>query len=174
MLVLNAGIGPTSFVADLNVEEDVSRTYQVNLFSSISATKYAIPYLRKTKGTVIYISTLASQQVIGGFSAYGSSKAALNFFAAAVGNEEKDITSLSLGPGAVETVSALEIFDHGKLDENVLTMFRNLRDEGKLLQAEDVGKRIARLSLLAPREWSGRFILDINTDEEVNKLIAVQ
>src|SRR3989338_2226569 len=47
LLVLNAGIGPTAFVADLNVEEDVKRTYQVNLFSSISATKYAIPYLRK-------------------------------------------------------------------------------------------------------------------------------
>jgi NAD(P)-dependent dehydrogenase (short-subunit alcohol dehydrogenase family) len=175
LLVLNAGIFPTSLVADDNVVEDYVRTYQVNLFSSVSATKYAIPYLRKSKGTIIYISSLAAQQAIGGFSAYGSSKAALNHFVASVGNEEKDITSISIGPGSVETDKAMETLDHdsGKLDKNLAQALRTMREEGKLVQPDNVGKIIAQFSLVAPHEWSGRFILDINTDEEVHKLISV-
>jgi NADP-dependent 3-hydroxy acid dehydrogenase YdfG len=177
LLVLNAGYAPTSFVADLEFEKESSevelfKTYQINLFSAIQATTFALPHLRKTNGTIIYISTGATNLVIPGGSTYAGSKVALNYFVSVVAAEEPNVTVLSIGPGIVETAMFTEMRDNGKISEEFQANLRSVKEKGVLLQPEDVGARIAQLSLKVPKDWTGKFILDVNTDDRVAVLLA--
>jgi NAD(P)-dependent dehydrogenase (short-subunit alcohol dehydrogenase family) len=93
-----------------------------------------------------------------GWSAYGSSKAVLNSLSAHLAFEEKDITSVSVAPGRVDTDMQVEIrtSGHEAMDKAQYDDFVNVYERGGLLKPEQPGNVIARLVANPQKDLSGR------------------
>lgn len=79
ILVNNAGVFPQIKQLHEIDEDDWNEVLDVNLTGQFRVTKEAIPYLRKTSGSIINISSDAGLKAYEGFNAdaYSASKAAL-------------------------------------------------------------------------------------------------
>jgi NAD(P)-dependent dehydrogenase (short-subunit alcohol dehydrogenase family) len=80
VLINNAGISMEGEVADLS--PDVFRkVMEINYLGSVYPTQAALPELKKTKGSVIFMSSAAGVRGLPGYSVYSSSKMALTALA---------------------------------------------------------------------------------------------
>lgn len=87
VLINNVGVSMRGIVADLN--PDVFKSvFESNVLGTVNPTIPAIPHLRKTKGSIIFISSLAGIRGLPGLSAYCSSKMALRAVAESIRLEE--------------------------------------------------------------------------------------
>ncbi|KAJ2890402.1 hypothetical protein IWW38_004154, partial [Coemansia aciculifera] len=89
-LVNNAGVlDPIAKLGD--VEADKWRhNFEVNVVAVLTLTQQALPMLRATGGRVINVSSGAAVHAYQGWSAYCSSKAALNMLTKSMAVEEPD------------------------------------------------------------------------------------
>lgn len=86
-LINNVGVSMRGYVADLN--PNVFKTvFDSNVLGTINPTIPALPYLRKTKGSLVFISSLAGIRGLPSLSAYCSSKMALRAIAESIRIEE--------------------------------------------------------------------------------------
>ena len=86
-LINNVGMSMRGNVADVNPE--VFKTiFDSNLLGAVYPTIPAIKHLRETKGSIVFISSLAGIRGIPAMSAYCSSKMALRAFAESIRLEE--------------------------------------------------------------------------------------
>ncbi len=74
--VANAGYGVIGKIEELN-ESDWNRQLAVNVTGLALTCKFALPYLRKTKGRLALLGSVAAFVPNPGISAYGASKAAV-------------------------------------------------------------------------------------------------
>lgn len=75
-LINNAGVHPPATSIDDTSVEMVESLLRVNFVSTFAGAKYALPYLRKTRGTIINISSMTAVLGQDQSSAYASTKAA--------------------------------------------------------------------------------------------------
>lgn len=103
VLVNNVGAGATSYLENVTAKQ-VSDIFAVNIVGTTMLTKHCIPYLRKTKGAVINISSAVSSMVMPGISHYGASKAAIDYLTKAWAIElAPDIRVNAIAPGSTES-----------------------------------------------------------------------
>ena len=78
---------------------------QVNLKGSFLTSKYAIPYLKQTKGHIVNISSIAGSVAFAGGGGYCASKAGLNMFSEALAMELKkhEVRVTTISPGSIKT-----------------------------------------------------------------------
>jgi len=89
ILVNNVGLSMRGRLADLNPE--VFRTIcESNLLAAVNPTVPAIKYLRETRGSLVFISSLAGIRGLPGLSAYCSAKMSLRAIAESVRIEERE------------------------------------------------------------------------------------
>lgn len=106
ILVNNAGIGGLAAVWDAKAMEVFDKVIATNLRSVVYLTNLAAPYLIKTKGNVVNISSIAAVDVITTeHFAYCTSKAGLDHFmrSAALDFAPKGVRINSVNPGPVRT-----------------------------------------------------------------------
>lgn len=159
-LVVNAGVlDPVKKLADCTAEE-WRAAYDINLFSAVAIAKAALPMLRESKGTILFTSSGAATNGYQTWGAYGSSKAALNHLAMTLANEEKDITSIAVRPGVVDTDMQKDIREKhsSSMDATDAAKFKELKETGGLLRPEQPGHVMAKLVLDAPKSLSGKFL----------------
>jgi NAD(P)-dependent dehydrogenase (short-subunit alcohol dehydrogenase family) len=77
----------------------------VNIHSVFFGCRAAWPLLRRSRGTIINVSSMAAVDPFPGFAAYGASKAWVNTFTRGLADEGRahGIKVFAVGPGAVET-----------------------------------------------------------------------
>ncbi len=133
---------------------------EINVLGPYLLTQAALPYLRRTQGRVINISSGAAVRPTAGWSAYCSSKAALNMFTAVLAEEEPDLVALAVRPGVVDTAmqAILRAQGHKAMKPEVYQRFIDYYQRQALLPPEKPARSIAALALQAPLAWSGRFI----------------
>lgn len=157
-LINNAGvIEPIGSATQCSAEE-WAHNISVNLNGPFYLTRAALPALREAGGRVLNVGTGASTQPLPGWSAYCASKAGLRHLTAVLAAEEPGITFLSVTPGVVETTMQETIREQGpgRMPEQMVTYFQQLKQHGMLEPPEVPGRALAWLALRAPREWSGR------------------
>ena len=88
ILVNNVGVSMRGDVADLNPDV-FKKVFDSNLLGSVYPTIPAIKQLRKTQGSLVFISSLAGIRGLPYLSAYSSSKMALRAIAESIRIEEK-------------------------------------------------------------------------------------
>eukprot|EP01116_Phalansterium_solitarium_P016160 TRINITY_DN3693_c0_g1_i1.p1 TRINITY_DN3693_c0_g1~~TRINITY_DN3693_c0_g1_i1.p1 ORF type:complete len:302 (-),score=115.07 TRINITY_DN3693_c0_g1_i1:292-1197(-) len=101
VLLLNAGVGCLLRVGDVTDVEPIRRMFDINYWGCVYPTIHALPHLRKSKGTVIGISSLASIVPTPRRAFYGASKKAINAFFECLRQEEDDIQVTIVCPGFV-------------------------------------------------------------------------
>lgn len=123
-------------------------------------TQAALPALRTTKGKIVFTSSQAAVVGFPNWGLYSATKAAANSLARNIANEEKDITSVCIDPGLVDTGMQRELReDHPKtLTPDMHALLTGVHDNGGLSRPEQPGHVIAKLVLDAPSEISGQFL----------------
>lgn len=86
-LINNAGFGIASKFIDLKDLTYFEKVIQVNFMGSVYCTHYALPYLKKTKGRIIAVSSLRGRLPSGTADGYGASKHAMAEFFSSLRNE---------------------------------------------------------------------------------------
>ncbi len=105
ILVNNAGVGGFKSVVDMSIDE-WNNVINVNLNGVFYITKEILPFMiRRNKGVIVNIASLAGRNSFKGGSAYCASKAALIAFSECLMHEVRDY-NIKVGvilPGSVAT-----------------------------------------------------------------------
>ena len=79
ILVNNAGISMRAIFDDVEIHV-LRRVIEVNFWGTVYCTKYALPYIQQSKGTIVGISSIAGFHGLPGRTAYSASKFAIHGF----------------------------------------------------------------------------------------------
>lgn len=103
-LINNAGLGRFAPIDQLS-EEDWDAMINLNLKGCFLTAKYAIPHLKKTKGHIVNISSIAGSVAFAGGGGYCTSKAGLNMLSEALSIELKphEVRVTTISPGSIKT-----------------------------------------------------------------------
>lgn len=137
VLVANAGIGHFANVENIT-EEQWNETIDTNLSGVFFSVKAALAELKKTKGYIITIASLAGTNFFANGSAYNASKFGLVGFTQAIMLDlrQHGIKACTIMPGSVAT------YFNGHTPSPA--------DEWKI-QPEDIGQMVSDLLKLNPR-----------------------
>ena len=137
ILIANAGLGHFGSIETLT-EEQWHETLDTNLTGTFYSIKASIPFLKKSKGYIITIASLAGTNFFAGGSAYNASKFGLVGFTQAVMLDLRNygIKVTTIMPGSVATY-----FDGHT---------PNTGDSWKI-QPEDIGQMVVDLLKMNPR-----------------------
>lgn len=137
VLVANAGVGHFAPIETLTAEQ-WQETIDINLTGVFYSVKAALPALKKSKGYLITIASLAGTNFFANGSAYNASKFGLVGFTQAVMLDVRNdgIKVTTIMPGSVATY-----FNNHEPSE---------RDAWKI-QPEDIGQIVADLLKMNPR-----------------------
>lgn len=106
VLINNAATAYDDIVTNLNYE-DLKTMFDVNLYSPMFLTKYAIRNMiyNRVAGSIIHISSISAHTGYKGLSMYAASKGALQSFSKNISREwgERGIRSNIVVPGYMET-----------------------------------------------------------------------
>lgn len=137
-LIANAGVGHFAAIDELSIE-DWQETINTNLTGVFYSVKAAVDALKKSKGYIITISSLAGTNFFENGSAYNASKFGLTGFTQAIMLDlrKHDVKVSTIMPGSVATH-----FAEHKPDKE--------KDAWKI-QPEDIGQLVSDLLNMNPR-----------------------
>jgi len=105
VLVNNAGYGLIGSVEDMSIEE-MKAQYETNVFGTFRVTKAVLPHMRKQRGgSIINISSIAGRIALPLYSAYVSTKFAIEGLSESMAYELEPfgIKVAIIEPGAIKT-----------------------------------------------------------------------
>jgi len=139
ILINNAGISMRALFKDVEIKV-LKALMDVNFWGTVYCTKYALPEILKTKGTIVGVSSIAGYKGLPGRTGYSASKFAMNGFldALRVENLKTGINILTACPGF--TASNIR---NTALDQHGVQQGESTLDEEKMMTAEHVAKIIA-------------------------------
>ncbi len=133
VLVNNAGISHRSRFADTSPEV-LRRVMEVNFFGSVNCTRAALPALRRRRGVVVAISSVAGFAPLVGRTAYAASKHALHGFFDSLRTELRGEVAVALVcPSFVDTP-----LDQSALDGEGKRLGRARPSVGRFLSPDEV------------------------------------
>lgn len=104
-IINNAGYYPAEKPIEEVTQEDIQAVFGVNFFSYIYGCKYAMPHLRKSKGSIINVSSVESATGMESAFCYTATKGAIDTFTKSLSiDAAKDgVRVNSLRPGNIMT-----------------------------------------------------------------------
>jgi len=104
VLYNNAGFGISGAI-EFTEKEKVEKIFSVNIVAHIDMCKIYIPYLRESKGKIIFTSSVAAPAAIPFQACYSATKAAIESFALALSKEVRSqgIKIACVRPGDIKT-----------------------------------------------------------------------
>jgi NAD(P)-dependent dehydrogenase (short-subunit alcohol dehydrogenase family) len=107
VLVNSAGIGIASRLEDAQLRH-IDRQLAINLRGLMLVTQAAIPHLRKTKGWIVNLASIAGTQPVPILPIYAASKAAVISLTRSLNDDLDDdgVRAIALCPGFVDTPMA--------------------------------------------------------------------
>ena len=104
VLINNAGISMRAIFSDVEIDV-IRKVMAVNFWGTVYCTKYALPYLLKSKGSLVGISSIAGKKGLPGRTGYSASKFAMEGFLETIRieNLKKDLHVLVACPGFTAT-----------------------------------------------------------------------
>lgn len=139
VLINNAGISMRALFNDVDVKV-LQQLMNVNFWGTVYCTKYAMPEILKTKGSIVGISSIAGYKGLPGRTGYSASKFAMNGFldALRIENLKTGVHVLTACPGF--TASNIR---NTALDKSGTQQGESTLHEEKMMTAEEVAKIIA-------------------------------
>lgn len=140
ILINNAGISMRALFRDVEISV-LKRLFDVNFWGAVQCTKYALPFLIKTRGTVAGVSSVAGFVGLPGRTGYSASKYALHGFLETlrIENLKNGLHVLILCAGFTKS----EIRKKALMADGTPQGFTP-REEEKMMTPEDVAHAIVR------------------------------
>ena len=141
-LLNNAGIHPPHKTIDEFSIEEFQDLLNLNLVSYFAACKYALPHLRKTRGSVINMSSLAGQTAQELATTYCATKGGINAFTKTLAIEESrfGVRVNAVLPGNIMSAGMLEAADAREDGEDWLKWLASHQVTGRIGTNEEVGQ----------------------------------
>jgi short-subunit dehydrogenase len=138
VLVNNAGISMRALFNDLDLSV-LKNLMDVNFWGMVYCTKFALPEILKTKGTIVGVSSIAGYRGLPGRSGYSASKFAMNGFLESLRTEllKTGVNVMVACPGFTASnvrVAALSKDGSAHGETNM--------EEGEMMTAEEVATNI--------------------------------
>ncbi len=156
VLICNAGISMRAIFDDVDLKV-LHRLMDVNFWGTVNCTKYALPYLQASHGSLVGISSVAGLHGLPGRTGYSASKFAMTGFLETVRieNLKKGLHVMVACPGfTASNVRFSALVADGSQQGSTP------REEGKMMTGEQVArivaKGIARRKRLCLMEIEGR------------------
>ncbi len=162
ILINNAGVSHRSMLIDTEPAV-IQKVMDINFMGTVYATRYALPYIQRAKGSIVGISSIAGYRGLPVRSGYSASKFAMNGFLEAVRTEllHTGVHVLTACPGF--TASNIRF---SALDAQGQAKGETMRDEGKMMTAEACADHILRAVKNRKRELvlttQGKFTVFLN------------
>lgn len=139
VLINNAGISMRALFKDTELEV-LKSLMDVNFWGTVYCTKYALPEIIKTKGSIVGVSSIAGYKGLPGRAGYSASKYAVNGFldALRVENLKTGVHIIVACPGFTATNIRNTALDNEGKQQGESTL-----EEDKMMSAAEVAKRIA-------------------------------
>ncbi|XKL63898.1 hypothetical protein PGB90_006262 [Kerria lacca] len=147
ILVNNAGILELGSIENTSMEQ-FDRIFNVNVRAVYQLTMLAVPYLIKSKGNIVNVSSVNGLRSFAGVLAYNMSKSAIDQMTNCIALElaDKSIRVNSVNPGVIKT----NLQKRGGLDDAAYSKFLERSKEthplGRAGNSEEVAKAIAYLA----------------------------
>jgi len=138
ILVNNAGVSGHALFEEVSDFSWYEQMMRVNYFGSLYCTRYAVPHLKRRRGQIVAISSLAGRVGVPGRTAYSPTKAAQALFFEALRLELKDVVDITVVyPGVVKT----DIRLHGYGPDGQPAGRSGLKDD-KAMPVEECARQI--------------------------------
>lgn len=134
VLINNAGISMRSLLNDTDTSV-IKRLMEVNFYGTLYCTKYALPYLLKSKGSVLGVSSIAGYKGLPARTGYSASKFAMQGFLESlrIENLKTGLHVLIVCPGfTASNIRNVALKGDGSIQGETP------RDEAKMMQPEEV------------------------------------
>jgi short-subunit dehydrogenase len=143
ILINNAGISMRALFDEVDLDV-VKKVMDINFYGVLYATKYCLPEIKKNRGSVIGISSIAGYRGLPGRTGYSSSKFALNGFLEVLRTEllKTGVHVMTACPGF--TASNIRV---RSLTKDGSQQNESPRDEKKMMTAEECAIHIYKATL---------------------------
>lgn len=140
VLINNAGITMRALFNDAELDV-IKRLMDINFWGTVYCTKYALPHLLKTKGSVVGVSSIAGFKGLPGRTGYSASKFAMQGFLESlrIENHKTGLHVLIACPG----YTASNIRNAG-LNKEGKAQGESPLEERRLMSAEEVANHILK------------------------------
>ncbi len=138
ILINNAGISQRALFEDMQLDV-MRKVMDINFYGTVYCTKYALPYLLQTKGSVVGVISIAGYMGLPARTAYGASKYAMRGFlnTLRVENMRKGLHVLVVAPGFTESnIRKVALKADGSMQGETP------RAEDKMMSSEAVARKI--------------------------------
>ncbi|NBP70019.1 MAG: SDR family oxidoreductase, partial [Cytophagia bacterium] len=136
VLINNAGISMRALFENLQLDV-FKKVIDINFFGTVYCTKYALPYILESKGSIVGISSINGKRATPARTAYSASKYAMEGFLEALRMEvmKRGVHVLSVCPGF--TTSNIR---NVALTADGHPQGESPRDESKMMSAEETAE----------------------------------
>ncbi len=138
ILINNAGISMRAIFEEVDLSV-LKQLMDVNLWGTVYCTKYALPFLLQSKGSIVGVSSIAGYKGLPGRSGYSSSKFAMQGFLEVIRieNLKKGLHVLIACPGfTASNIRKTALAKDGSMQGETP------RNEDDMMSAEEVAHRI--------------------------------
>ena len=156
VMICNAGLSMRALFDDCDLKV-LHKLMDVNFWGTVNCTKYALPWLQKSRGSLVGISSVAGIHGLPGRTGYSASKYAMTGFldTIRIENLKKGVHVMTACPGF--TASNVRL---SALTADGTQQGETPRNEAKMMTPEQVAhivaKGICRRKRLCLMEWEGR------------------
>ncbi|KAK7068642.1 hypothetical protein SK128_020810 [Halocaridina rubra] len=143
ILINNAGILVRGSLEELSAD-DFDRQLNINTRAAFLMMKLSLPYIIKTKGSIVNVSSNLSIKPIPGYLAYNVSKAALDQLTRSVALEvaDKGVRVNAINPGVIVTEVHKRAGMDDKTYEEFLNYVKDLHPLGRVGNVEEVSRSV--------------------------------
>ncbi len=140
ILICNAGISMRALFNDVDLKV-LHSLMDVNFWGTVYTAKYALPWLLKSKGSIVGVSSVAGMHGLPARTGYSASKYAMVGFLETlrVENLEKGLHVMIASPGFIATNVRMH-----SLTADGTSQGASPREEGKMMSAEEAALRILK------------------------------
>ena len=162
VLINNAGVSMRAMFEDVDLDV-ITTVMNINFYGAVYATKYCLPYIMQSKGSVIGISSIAGFRGLPARTGYSASKFALNGFLEALRTEllNSGVHVLTACPGfTASNIRKRSLMQDGS------SQGESPRVEEKMMSAEECARHIYRATVKRKRTlvltFQGKLVVFLN------------
>lgn len=147
ILINNAGICTEENIENITIEV-FDKVMDTNVKSAIQLTQKAIPYLEKTKGNILNVSSTASIKAVPNSLSYCISKAALDQFTKCISLElaPKGIRVNAINPAAIRTPLYRKLGIDINEEQQLYDLYKSRYPLGRIGEVSDTSAAIEYLT----------------------------
>jgi dehydrogenase/reductase SDR family member 7B len=147
VLINNAGISMRALFEEVDLEV-VKKVMDINFFGVLYATKYCLPQIKKNRGSIVGVSSIAGFRGLPGRTGYSASKFALNGFL--------EVLRTELLKTGVHVLTACPGFTASNIRKRSLTkdgssQGESPRNEQEMMTAEECARHIYQATVQRKR-----------------------